>query len=257
MKGKNRHFFEDKLVQNLKNYMNKNNFKFDKIVKRRGRIFIHTEEKHNLSKVMGVVSYSHALQCENKVEDMKNILMNLVSNYDDKVKFRVSVKRIDKKFNIKSNELEQKLGEFVFENSKAKVSLTKFNTEIGVEIYPEFTLIFDKKKKGIGGMPIGSSKKVFCYIESGNDLLAAFMMLKRGSDVTLLINGEIDTSWLMNYFDCTIKEIKNVSEIKKYTNLIVLGQNLSNFKVLTDLIEIRPLIHLSDKEIKTKIEELK
>jgi len=257
LKGRNRSSFEQILVNNIKLYLNENNLSYDKISKRRGRIFIHTDEKYDLSKVFGVVGFSHALITQSNLEDINKKVLEVI-DFGDKTTFRVSVKRIDKKFKIKSNELEKKIGEYVLENTSAKVSLKDFQEEIGVEIYPKFSLIYCKKIKAIGGMPISSSKILYCYIEKDQDYLAAFFMMRRGSKVILISKKEIGETWLDKYYKLKSIKINSLNEIKELSKVIVLGQNVSNFKVLGDeLIELRPLIALSDKEIKNKIEELK
>jgi len=257
LKGNNRFLFENKLGDNLRDSLKRNKV-IGKVLKRRGRFFIETLEQCDfLKNIFGVTSYSYAFSCESDMDAIKKCTDGL----DVKGSFRVSAKRIDKNFPLASNKVEVEVGGYIHDTKKNPVSLKKFETEVGIEIYNDNTLVFDNKHQCVGGMPLGSASKFLCYVSSELDLYACFVMMKRGCEI-VVATEDVDCSFLDNYsYGYNIKKVKP-GDFEKIANEnecigLVLGQTLGEIESLSSLIELRPLVGMSKEEIKTEIEALK
>lgn len=186
LKGLNRSFFERKLIENIKASCQKNNITIKDIMRPRGRIIVYTDTKTDIFRLLpGISSYSLASEVEYSAVLKK--CDDFISGLSDKDTFRVSCQRIDKEFFKNSAEIERELGEYIFKNSKNKVSLTKFTKEFSLEIINGKCYVYSEKVSGVGGLPVGVSGKVICLLSGGLDSpVAAYMMMKRGCEVVFI-----------------------------------------------------------------------
>ena len=179
LKGNNRIVFEKKLIENIKDCLRKNNIKYEKIQRLRGRIIIFTEQELNCLKyVFGVSSFSHALVLEPDINEIEKAVSKLAENKKFKT-FRVSAQRLNKNFSLTSPEIERTIGSFVCEKLNKKVSLKNFDLEVGIEILDK-AYVFTEKIKCFSGLPVGIEGKVVSLIENKSSLLASLLMMKRG-----------------------------------------------------------------------------
>jgi len=258
LKGNNRIVFEKKLIDNIKDCLKKNNVKYEKIDRLRGRIIIFAEQELNCLKyVFGISSFSHALVIEPEIKEIEKTVSKLIENKKFR-SFRVSAQRLNKNFPLTSPEIEREIGSFVCKKFNKKVSLKDFDLEIGIEIL-DYAYVFTERVKGLNGLPVGVEGKVVSLIEDENSLLASLLMMKRGCFVipVSLKKTNIDLIKKFAYgFEpelIIIKNIKELDEISKENNAkaVVVGQTLESFKELElKAMVLRPLIGLDKKIIK-------
>ncbi|MBL7148013.1 MAG: hypothetical protein ISS82_04265 [Nanoarchaeota archaeon] len=241
LKGKNRIFFEKKLVENIMKCFKENKVDFDKIIRVRGRIIIKSKEKCDcLKNVFGLTSFSRAIETDLDLDKMKENSLRLYK----KGSFRISAHRINKIF-LSSKELNEKVGEFIIKKKKAKVNLGKPDIDIGIEIVNNKSYVFSEKVKCLGGLPVGVTGLVSLLLQDKNSLKAGYLMLKRGCCLEIvknkIRNKKINYNTLKKYsYGCSIKEVKKPS--KKSKSLVVNDtlDNIKNYK--TGLVVLRPLI---------------
>lgn len=237
LKGRNRIFFEKRLVENIRKCLKENKIGFDKIIRVRGRIIIKSNEKCGcLKNVFGLVSFSRAVETD---LDLNKIKENSLKLYK-KDSFRISAHRINKIF-LSSQELNEKVGEFIFKKKKAKVNLTKPDVDIGIEIVNDKAYIFNERVKCLGGLPVGVTGLVSLLIQDKNSLKAGYLMLKRGCCLEVVGNKKTNYNTLKKYsYGCDIKEVKEPS-IKSKS--LVVSDTLNKIKdYKTELVVLRPLI---------------
>lgn len=145
---------------------------------------LETEIVERLKKVFGIYSLSVA----NKVKtDFGEIRKAAVDLFDDTpLKFRVTVRRADKRVEIPSPVMAAEIGGDILEKyPETSVDLTNFDKEVYVDIRENgYTYIFLDKIHCAGGMPVGSSGKALCLLSGGIDSpVAAYMMAKRGLQI--------------------------------------------------------------------------
>jgi tRNA uracil 4-sulfurtransferase len=190
LKGGNRPFFERALVDNIKEFLRE--ISYSKISKEGGRLIIKIDEKTEVSKIGGILknipgisNFSFAIIEENDIEKICKKTLQLL-NENKEIKecktFKVSARRSNKRFDMKSPEINIKAGEYIFERTKLKVDVHNPDLEIIINVGDEGTFIYFEKIKGVGGLPVGTTGNLISLISGGIDSpVASFMMNKRGA----------------------------------------------------------------------------
>jgi len=204
LKGKNRIYFENELVENIKNQIKKSGYE-SHIERIRGRIIVDSQAPLTIySKIFGIRSYSPAIESSLDLDEIYNSIRNLIAEKKFKT-FRISTQRLWKGYEKTSMEINEKIGEFVIRDFSKKVDLEKPDLNIGIEILNDRSYIFTEKYQGPGGLPYGIEGKVLMLISGGIDSpVASYLLMKRGADLTFLhykTNDEI------------LKKVKNLINI--------------------------------------------
>ncbi len=212
LKGKNRKFFENMLVENIKKSFLRENINI-KVERINSQIFIRIlEEKEEknvdfkqkvkliLENIPGIYDFSFVKIVERKkddletlkvlkkriVEDLKTILEEKNKNKNINV-FTVSVntKRSDKSFTIKSPEVNAIIGEELY-NNNFKIDIKNSEVKVYVRILKDKILYYYEKYKGIKGLPLKQGK-VLCLLSGGIDSsVAPYYIIRRGLKVDFL-----------------------------------------------------------------------
>ncbi|AIF69389.1 thiamine biosynthesis protein ThiI [Palaeococcus pacificus DY20341] len=213
-----RRWFENILVNNIREALVSEEVDYKKIEAKKGRIFVKTNKAEKgveiLKRVFGIVSLSPATEVDAELEKINKTALTLFRKRKRKLeleepKFRVTVRRITKEFPLKTPELQAKVGEFILEKEPSQVDLHDYDIEIGIELMDGKAYIFTEKIRGFGGLPIGTQGKVVALLSGGIDSpVATFLMMKRGCEVIPLhvYMGEQ-----------TLKKVRLIwSQLKKY-----------------------------------------
>ncbi len=237
IKGKNRGYFEKKLINNIKDCLNKNNIEFDSIRRYSGRILISTEDKCLcLKNVFGISSFSPAVRIEIDINKIKEESLKLYKEGS----FRISTKRLNKKFNFTSEQLNKEIGEFIIKNKKAKVNLNNPNCNIAIEIM-DYAYLFNERYNGFCGLPVCSEGLVTLILDSKNSLLAGILMMKRGCNLEIIKEKEINFNILEKY--CYGSRINIVDKPSNESKFIIKVSSLEDVKSkLYNLPVLNPLI---------------
>jgi len=188
LKGKNRGFFEDALVGNLRRHLAAFAPKeFRSVERLHGRIVVHLTPEANpknitpvIKNIFGISNFSYAIAVNLDLEIIKQQCLELLKNRKFKT-FRISAKRSNKKFPLTSQETNEQIGEYIISSLKKKVSLEHADIECFVEIANKQTFLYVEKLKGAGGMPVGSGGHALVLLSGGFDSpVAAYYAMKRG-----------------------------------------------------------------------------
>ncbi|MBN1156293.1 hypothetical protein JXA85_01635 [Candidatus Woesearchaeota archaeon] len=262
LKGKNRALFERKLVENIVDCMKRNNVSYESIERPRGRILINVRQNvKELEYVFGITSFSQAIRTPAKVQDIEEGILSLVKsrNFNS---FRISARRLTKSTAEGSPELNRILGAFVVGKTGKKVRLENPDIDIGIEIMNQYAYIFTERAEGAGGLPLGVEGRVVCLIRNDADVLAAFLMMKRGCFITPVGFSDFDLSLLEKYSYgqgirlIMIKNIKQIDEVAagKKAKAIVTGDTLESFnRMNAKHMVLMPLIAFSDEMIEEEL----
>ena len=248
LKGKNRSMFENKLILNIEQLAKV------KVKHLRSRLVVDYFANHLiLKKVFGLVSYSPALKIETNVEEIKKHSLDLLSGRTGG--FKVKTKRSDKRFPIKSPELDVLIGGFIEKNSPLKFNFHS-SLILNIEINQDGTFLFLETIPCFGGLPTGVEGKVNVLIEDEASLLAGLLFMKRGTGILPMAYSDKDISLLQKYSPIPLK-LEIVKDLNKYSDgCLVVRDNFDGLKEYdTELLIFRPLIAYSDKEIERKLEE--
>ena len=190
LKGNNRNVFESMLINNIKEKLQGEEYRFQKTFGR----YVISDYKPNrevdivekLKKVFGLYSISIAEEVDATKEDIENFIKNIKIKTEN---FKVYVKRADKNFPISSMDFAKELGGIILENNTNKnVELYQPQTLISVDIRLNGkAYIFDEIIKCQGGLPLGSAGKALLLLSGGIDSpVAGYLMAKRGLKIEAL-----------------------------------------------------------------------
>ena len=249
LKGQNRIFFENQLVENIRAQTGAD------VRRERNRIYvdIDKEKLDLLRNVFGIVSYSPCIETDVSYEAIQDAIMKLgLDGYDHINKFRITCQRLEK--NLESSiEIEKKMGGFVIDNFGWRVGLKDFDLNICIEISKR-AHVFTEKMDGAGGLPVGCSGNVGIKLDSNKSLLCAFLLMKRGCNIVPLEGFREET-------------IKNLQRFVPYDLKDAVGEDyiaLSSGESVNDLhgdkgsdmFTLTPLVGMDDEQMKTKVVEI-
>lgn len=189
LKGKNRNQFIDRLYTNVKDKLQP--FEKVKVKKSFDRMYVHLNGESyqklipSLQEVFGIQTISVALATEPTLEEMKKGALEAVFEVGHAKTFKISAKRIDKKFPIHSQQLNRELGGYVLKNGEGlKVDVHNPDVDLRVEVKKDVTYITGIQFPGAGGLPVGVGGKVMLMLSGGIDSpVAAYLTMKRGAEV--------------------------------------------------------------------------
>src|SRR5699024_1961249 len=105
-------------------------------------------------KVFGIYSLSLAIKVDNKEEAIKEGALAALQQSEHAQTFKVAVRRANKGFPIRSQEMNQILGAHLLRNTDdIKVDVHEPDVEIKVEIREQATYITSTVIPGAGGLP--------------------------------------------------------------------------------------------------------
>jgi len=191
LKGLNRPSFERKLVENIVKALD--GLDFGKIRKIHGRILLELSEKSDvgkveeaLKKVFGISWFAFCFETEAQLDHIKQII-NENFKIEAGTKLKVSTKRADKTLPFTSMDVNRELGAYLVKNFDAEIALKEPQKEIFVELAEGKAYVFDRKIRGLYGLPVGVSGKVLHLLSGGIDSpVAAWLLMKRGCQVDFL-----------------------------------------------------------------------
>lgn len=190
LKGKNKSYFEKKMVDRMKKVLI--SFSDIEVYREEGLVFVKGVNNDNrddivkeVSKVFGISSISPAVETNPNLDDIYDtavqFMLNLIEKENVKT-FKVEAKRADKNFPVKSPELAKLVGGAVLKGCKVlKVDVREPDVHLHVDVRREKTFVYRKKIAGFGGLPIGTNGKGLLLLSGGIDSpVAGWMMAKRG-----------------------------------------------------------------------------
>ncbi len=203
LKGKNRKFFENMLVENIKKAFKRINLDL-KVKKVNSQLLlkIEKEEKERdkiiliLKNIPGIYDFSFVKKIERKknssdkkvLEELrKKIIEELKEKYKDKetLTFSIITKRSDKSFTIKSPEVNSYIGEELY-NNNFKIDIKNSKIKIYIRILKDEILYYYEKYYGMKGLPLKQGK-VLCLLSGGIDSsVAPYYIIRRGVKVDFL-----------------------------------------------------------------------
>lgn len=193
LKGRNRPFFEKRLLNNIKKALQ--DIPDVKVTRAQGRYYVenYADEKaviQALTRVFGIVSISPAYKIEKDFEllteySKKSIEHLLFDLQKEELTFKVESRRADKRFPMDSMEINRELGARLLKAfPQLKVDVHKPEVLLNVEIR-EFCYLYHQSIPCAGGMPVGTNGKAVLLLSGGIDSpIAGWMIAKRGVELT-------------------------------------------------------------------------
>lgn len=211
LKGKNREFFEKRLITNINNALKE--LTKNKAVRKYGRVILPFEGEENkirdrLKHICGIKYFSFAKIVPLEVEKIKEVALDMAKKKEGC--FKVETSRSNKSFFLNSIEINQMVGEYIVQKTRRKVNLKNPDVTIFIEICEKEAYIYSEKIQGVGGLPIIPSEKVLCLLSGGIDsAVASFLMMKRGCKVIFIhfFNKTIHSSFVREKIERLVEKL--------------------------------------------------
>jgi len=230
LKGNNRGYFENKLIENIRNACS------GRVKRLNGRLVMENGDMERLRNIFGIKWYAEAYRVEKDLESIRKLAVSKISDRVDNIStFGVYATRADKKFPITSVELSGLVGREIVENFNLRVNLKNPELRVYIEIADQ-AFVFFEKIDGLGGLPVGISGRVLCLLSGGIDSpVAAYLMMKRGCNVDFIhFHTFNDTKPVLQG---KVKEI--VLTLKKYqagSRLLLIPYNPFQIRLLENYV---------------------
>ena len=196
LKGGRRRVFEQQLVKNL-NAMLKARALPLRARNAWGRIFIERTEaagapalpedwrdvlRAALALFPGVANFGFIEVTEKSMEALEQLAPVFAERVMGHT-FRVTARRTDKRFPLKSFEIERAFAAAMFRaapDGALRAKMRGFEREVQIEVLDAHIVVY-VKEPGIGGLAVGSSGNAVSLLSAGFDSpVASFMLMKRG-----------------------------------------------------------------------------
>lgn len=191
LKGKNRVFFEKRLVNNIKLALRGTGYA--EVERLHDRILVHlgqdantTEIKRRLQQVMGIAYFELSCRTEPDITAIKEVALRQLQNvcYES---LKVETRRTDKTFPLTSPQVSAEVGGYLIKETGARADMHNPDLVCWVKITQDGAYISTEKIQGIGGLPVGVSGKVLIMLSGGIDSpVAAWQMIKRGAKAVFI-----------------------------------------------------------------------
>ncbi|MEU7876907.1 tRNA uracil 4-sulfurtransferase ThiI [Microbispora bryophytorum] len=197
LKGRNREIFEMRLRANIKHALK--DHRVD-IRQRHGVIALflpsgtEVEEAEavaaRVADVPGIVLVHLAWRVPKDLDTITKAAIELIRDSDEvarKARFAVRARRRDKRFPLRSNELDRIVGGAINDTYGLPVDLSRPELTVHIEVDRDEAFLFTEGRPGQGGLPVGSSGRALALLSGGIDSpVAAYRMMRRGLRVDFL-----------------------------------------------------------------------
>jgi thiamine biosynthesis protein ThiI len=191
LKGRNRSFFLNRLVENLRRSLE--GIAVERIERPGDRILIRLGEAADvqdalarLERVFGIAYFALARPVERDIEAICRVAWEEIKGQEF-ASFAVRAKRSDKSFPLRTLDIERAVGAHLLARLReagreARVNLSAPDLFCRIEIPPGSALVYARKIPGPGGLPAKTGGKMVCLLSGGFDsAIAAYKLMKRGA----------------------------------------------------------------------------
>lgn len=183
-KKANRSLFINRIYENMRLSLENYNVK---ITKNRVRMFIEPGNENIdeivdiVKNIFGIHSIVIAYKVQTNIETIKESVLEVASNIEFDT-FKVETDRADKSFEISSMDFSRLIGGLILKNiPNKKVDVHNPDYLMKIEIREDYTYIYSKEIKALGGYPVGVAGKGLLMLSGGIDSpVAGYMAMKRG-----------------------------------------------------------------------------
>ena len=186
LKGKNRSFFENRLVRNIRQALEGTEYADVRRIHGRLLVTLSTnadipEIQRRLGAVMGIAHFELCRVTEQNMEAIKDGALEWIQGHEFQT-LKVETRRANKQFPLTSPEISADVGGHLLKHTGARADMHHPDLVCWIEIVEKSAYIYTDKIRGVGGLPVGASGKVLVMLSGGIDSpVAAWRMMKRGA----------------------------------------------------------------------------
>jgi thiamine biosynthesis protein ThiI len=185
LKGRNRPWFINLLVRSIRQALR--GLQVVSVRPLIGRILVTLSSdddwlpaRERLAAIPGIGNFSRGYETR---ADLDNIGDAILARLEPRnvASFRVSARRVDKRFPIPSPEIERAIGKRVQDRMGWPVNLSHPAFVIRIEVLTTNAFFSFDREPGTGGLPVGTGGKVLALLSGGIDSpVAAWRLIRRG-----------------------------------------------------------------------------
>ena len=208
--------------------------------------------KNDLEHIFGVASFSPVITVEKDMKSIEKAVSKLMKGFSKKKTFKIEAVRADKKFPKTSQQIKEQIGEIFF-NKGYKVKMKNPDKTITIEIRDK-SYVYDTTEPGPGGMPLQTAGYFSSQLRSNMDMLAIWMMMKRGAFP--ILTGKVSKT-LQKRLEKWTSGLK--IKISDKTNTEAIATSETNISKLNKLPKetFAPLVGLNSSQVKTMVSSIK
>ena len=188
LKGRNRDFFEDTLVRNLKRALKGTGYR--RIRKVYGRVVADLHPDADVeevivrsSRIFGIAYVGAGLRVEPELDHIAKSALDLMTA-EPFGTFAIRARRMNSRIEAKSQEINIVVGRAVQEATGAPVDLGNPDATCWIELFDNEGIAYRRRLRGPGGLPVGTSGRMLALLSGGIDSpVAAWRMARRGAIV--------------------------------------------------------------------------
>ncbi|MDR0297158.1 MAG: tRNA 4-thiouridine(8) synthase ThiI [Streptococcaceae bacterium] len=188
-KGKNRKTFIHQLAKNMTSALTDLDVRV-KATRDHAHILLRGADyelvAERLAKIFGIVNFSPAVSADRSLDTLRTTAQQLMARvYKAGMTFKVQSRRADHTFELDSTELNQFVGDAIFDAfDYAKVQMKQPDVTLRVEVREDAIYLSVETIKGAGGLPVGTAGRGMLMLSGGIDSpVAGYLALKRGVDI--------------------------------------------------------------------------
>jgi thiamine biosynthesis protein ThiI len=187
LKGRNRLQFENTLINNIRKSLE--DLGEPDVDRYHSYLIVKLAEaapakdvEARLQRVFGIAYFAPVVTAPWDIEAIGDTAVEMAEGIiTPETTFRIETTRGDKRFPVKSFEVDRIVGTRVVEATHAPVDLTHPDVTLSIQIYEDAAYLFIRQISGPNGLPLGSSGRVLSLFSGGIDSpVAAHLMMKRG-----------------------------------------------------------------------------
>jgi thiamine biosynthesis protein ThiI len=185
LKGRNRPWFINVLVRSIRQALR--GLRVVSVRPLVGRILVTLSSEDDwlpardrLVAIPGIGNFSRGYETR---ADLDHLGDEILARLDPRAvpSFRVSARRVDKRFPIPSPDIERAIGKRVQDRTGWRVDLAHPALVIRVEVLTTNAFFSFDRERGTGGLPVGTGGKVLALLSGGIDSpVAAWRLIRRG-----------------------------------------------------------------------------
>jgi len=194
LKGRKRRWFVGLLLDNIAAICN---IPRDSVREEWGRVYVSVPPGRNvedvcgsLQRVFGLTWFAVATACNLEIDAFRaEAVTQAKARFAEGARtFAIQTMRPNKKFPLNSKHVEIDVGDAVLkETPEYTVNLSAPQATIYIELRHTQSLVYSKRRRGPGGLPVGSTGKALLLLSGGIDSpVAGWYLQKRGLKVDLL-----------------------------------------------------------------------
>lgn len=189
-KKDNRNYFIKTLRKNIFNKLSDYNIE---IKDDYYRMFIYCDDNDIdnivsiLKSIFGIHEIVICIMSSNTdISNIKDICLDIMKNKEFNT-FKVETNRSDKKYPIKSMDINNIIGTHILKNINCKVDVHNPDILLNIEIRCEAVYIYENRIKGLGGYPVSTLGRGLLMLSGGIDSpVAGYLTIKRGVELYYL-----------------------------------------------------------------------